>query len=151
MAVSVKPASAAVNTGGAFERLDSAAAPQTIASTPQRLAVGVHNAGLGWVEIHAHNAQGQVAATLASSTESHNAVSAALPGIREYLSGEHIRVGHLTSEVFSPPSGNREGSSQDRAQSRSSHSAKTTDKETQPAGAPGETEVEALSYINVRV
>jgi flagellar hook-length control protein FliK len=143
---------APLNAAGAFERLDSAAAPQTIASTPQRLTVGVQSAGLGWVEIHAHTTQGLVSATLATgSVESHHAVSAQLPWIRESLSGAQVRVGDLTSEVFSAPSRNREGSQQDQPQSGGGDSRKTTGQEERPARASMEAEVEALSYINVRV
>lgn len=141
---------APLNAAGAFERLDSAAAPQTIASTPQRLTVGVQSGGLGWVEIRAHTAQGLVSATLATgSAESQHAVSAQLPSIRESLSGAQVQVGDLRSEVFSAPSRNREGSQQD--QRGGGDSGKTAGRDERPAGALMETEVEPLSYINVRV
>ncbi len=142
-----------LNTGLAFDRLDSATAPQTIASTPQRLAVGVHNAGLGWVEIHAHNTQGLVSATLATgSVESRNAVSAQLPGIREYLTGEQLHVGDLGTEVFSSSSGNRSGSSQHGPEDGASRSVKPTEQaDQQPNGPFAEVNPESLSYINVRV
>ena len=149
-----KMAAVPVNTGGAFARLDSAAAaPQTITNTPQRLAVGVHSAGLGWVEIHAHNTQGLVSATLATgSPETRNAVSVQLPQIREYLNGEQIHVGELSSEVFSSPSGNRDGSSQHAPQEGVHRSLKNSEQEERrPSGPSGEGNPESLSYINVRV
>ena len=142
---------APLNAAGAFERLDSAAAPQMIASTPQRLTVGVQSGGLGWVEIRAHTAQGLVSTTLATaSVESQHAVAAELPSIRESLSGAQVQVGDLRSEVFSAPSGNRGGSQQDQSQGGSS-SGRTTGQDEGPPGASVETETEALSYINVRV
>lgn len=143
---------APLSAAGAFERLDSAAAPQTIASTPQRLTVGVQSGGLGWVEVRAHTAQGLVSATLAtSSVESQHTVAAQLPAIREALSGAQVQVGDLRSEVFSAPSRNREGSQQDQPQGGGGDSGKTSGQRERPAAASTETEMEALSYINVRV
>lgn len=85
-----------------FDRMDGAAAPRVLESTPQRLAVGVRDAGLGWVEVRTHAAGSQVAAVVATSSgASHQAIAAELPSIREYLVGQHVRVDALMAEPFS--------------------------------------------------
>ncbi len=147
------PHSAPSPAGAAFERMDSAAAPQMIGSSPQRLAVGVRNAELGWVEVHANSAAGQVSATLATgSAESHTALSAQLPSMREYLSGEHVRIDHLATENFPASSGHGEGFSGDR--SRNGAGAQGSNQPVQIASSredSGEADMDELSYINVRV
>jgi hypothetical protein len=139
-----------ITTNGTFERMDSASAPQVIESAPQRLAVGVHSTGLGWVEIRTSSTAGQVSATLASSAESHNAISSQLPTMREYLAGQQVQVDTLTSERFSSSSGNgstpHQHSSNEYAQQ-----AKGMERETAPTTTSIEVDTERLSYINVRV
>jgi hypothetical protein len=145
--------------------MDSGATPQVIESTPQRLAVGVRSPGLGWVEVHASNAAGQVsAAVVAGSAESHGAVSAQLPSVREFLAGEHVRVDNLTSERFPASSGGGEGFSggQSGHEARNQAGRESRD-ESGSEGGPSLNnrgsastitagrETESLSYINVRV
>ena len=137
-----------------FERMDSAAAPEVMESTPQRLAVGVRSPGLGWVEIRTNNTAGQVSATVATgSVESHNALSAQLPSVREYLAGEHVRIDNLASERFSSSSGGGEGFSGGRsgneARNEGSRNAESADEAIATTSA--DAEMESLSYINVRV
>lgn len=159
------PHSAQVPASAAFERMDSGATPQVIESTPQRLAVGVRSPGLGWVEVHASNAAGQVsAAVVAGSAESHGAVSAQLPSVREFLAGEHVRVDNLTSERFPASSGGGEGFSggQSGHEARNQAGRESRD-ESGSEGGPSLNnrgsastitagrETESLSYINVRV
>ena len=142
-----------VPIGAAFERMDSAAAPQVIENSSRHLAVGVRNADLGWVEIRTSNAAGQVSATLTTgSIESHNAVAAQLPSMREYLAAQQVRVDHLASENFSASSDRREASSGD--QSRDDEGARTAKvaEEAIPARASvTDADQDGLSYINVRV
>lgn len=131
----------------AFERMDGAAPPQLIESTPQRLAVGVRDPGLGWVEIRTHAAAGQVAATLAASGASHPVITGELPRLREYLDGQQVRVDHLASESFSTPDGDRRGNdSGHQGEARAARGSAARE----PAPALGNEE-EDLSYINVRV
>lgn len=135
-----------------FERMDSAAAPQMIENTPQRLAVGVRNAGLGWVEIRTNRVAGQVSATLSTgSVESHAAVSAQLPPMREYLSAEHVRIDNLASERFSQSSGNREGFSDGQSRNGGGRDTKTPEQAISPRTSSADAEMESMSYINVRV
>jgi hypothetical protein len=135
-----------------FERMDAAVAPQVIESVPQRLAVGVHSAGLGWVEIRTNGASGQVSATLVSgSPETHSAISAQLPPMQEYLASEHVRIDTLSSERFSPSSGGGENSSGNQSQSGANTQEKSMEQGSSPLAFPGEVNAEGLSYINVRV
>lgn len=141
-----------VAAGAAFERMDTAPAPRVMESTPHRLAVGVENGGLGWVEIHTSSAAGHVSATLASgSAESQHAITAQLPAVREWLAGEHVRVDTLTSERFSASSGGREGSSGDQAGRGSAQTARRVETDGPARSADAETEWEGMSYISVRV
>ncbi len=147
------PHSAPSAAGAAFERMDSAPAPQIIGSSPQRLAVGVRNSEMGWVEVHANRAAGQVSATVATgSVESHALLSAQLPSMREYLSAEHVRIDHLATENFPASSGHGEGFSGDR--SRNGAGAQGSNQPVQIASSredSGEADMDELSYINVRV
>jgi hypothetical protein len=140
-------------TGAAFERMDSAATPQVIESSTRRLAVGVRNADLGWVEIRTSNAAGQVSATLAtSSAESHSVVSAQLPSMREYLAGQQVRVDSLASENFSMSSGHQEASSGDQPREDGGTGGMKVPEPVIPARTSvADADTESLSYINVRV
>jgi hypothetical protein len=123
----------------------AAGAPQVIGSGPQRLAVGVRDAGLGWVEIRTHAAAGQVSAVVGTSAGSHPALAAALPSMREYLAGQQVRVDHLAAETFSASSGGREGSRESGGEAREGRGRL-------PAAMTPEAEPEeSRSYISVRV
>jgi hypothetical protein len=135
-----------------FDRMDGAVAPQIIENAPQRLAVGVHNAGLGWVEIRTTSAAGQVSATLATgSAETHNAISAQLAPMREYLASEHVHVNTLASERFSPSSGGHDSSPEDQSRKGDGRPAGTVETEISSGGSSMDVDTEMLSYINVRV
>jgi hypothetical protein len=136
----------------AFERMDAAPAPQVLTSNSQRLAVGVRDAGLGWVEVRTHTAAGQVSAVVATnSAEAHAAVSAQLPAMREYLAAQHVRVDSLDTQQFASSSGHEDPS-------RGNHGGdRRLAREPSECGGPqtqialAETEEETLSYISVRV
>ncbi len=134
-----------------FEQLDSAPSPRLIEGSSQRLTVGVRTPGLGWVEIRTSNTGGRVAATLATgSSESHAAVAAQLPAIRQYLAGEHVRMDSLSSEAFSPSSGGRGGSAGDPPRNSGSQNIKTHAAVPSTGPSPEDAEMETLSYISVR-
>ncbi len=138
--------------GGPFERMDSASAAQTIDSSPQWLAVGVHSERLGWVEIRTNSAAGQIAATLASGPgEPHNTISAQLPSVREYLAGEHVHVDTLSSERFSQSPGRGSDSSGGQPQNDGARYTKAAETGDSPRGSPVEMDMQGLSYIDVRV
>lgn len=135
-----------------FERMDAAEAPQVLESAPHRLAVGVQSGGLGWVEIHTSSTAGQVSATVASgSAESHSAIAAQLPTVREFLAGEHVRIDHLGSERFSSSSGGEGGSQGRPSGHESGQSSRSMEPQTPAPASLQEPEWERLSYISVRV
>jgi hypothetical protein len=140
------------SAGQAFEHMDSAAAPQMLESTPHRLAVGVQDNGLGWIEIRAHADAGRVSAVVAAgSSEAQSAISVHLPEVREYLAGQQVHVAQLSSEQFSASPRDGEGSrgrSADDAERANSASPVQVTPRSDFADEAGE---ESLTYINVRV
>ena len=131
--------------GAAFDRIDSGATPQVLSRTPQRLDVGVRDPGLGWVEIRAHAAEGQIAATVSTSAAVHSAVAAQLPAMRDYLAGQQVRVDTLNAQTFGASAeGGRHAPGQ-----QSGHAAKPP--ASPVAGPVAEAEAESLSWIDVRV
>jgi hypothetical protein len=143
---------AEVPAGVPFERMDSAAAPQTLESSPQRLSVGVRSPELGWVEIRTHRDAGQVSATLATgSAASHSTLSTQLPSVREYLAEHQVRIDTLASERFSASSGGRQ--SGDRPSGRNARETESDAPSSAPSLSDPETDslTDSLSYISVRV
>lgn len=142
------PPSREIAAGAVFERMDSAPPPRVLASTTQRLSVGVQDTSLGWVEVHARSEGGQIAATVSTASgPSHAAVAAQLPAMRDFLDGQRVRLDTLRAQQ-SPTSSDQEhnssGSSrQDSARSGSSQGSR-------PESRPSFQE-EALSWIDVRV
>lgn len=139
-----------------FQRMDQAPAPRVVEAGPQGLTVGVRDAGLGWLEIHAHGSAGQVTAIVATeSKESYTAITQALPSMRESLAAAQVRVGHLGSEQWGGPPGGSGNSGGERGQPQRG-TASVAAVET-PVGKPGSgsfgdaEEEEGLSYISVRV
>lgn len=129
--------------GAVFDHIDAGTAPQVLSRTPQRLDVGVRDAGLGWVEVRAHAAEGQIAATVSASSAAHPALAAQLPAMREYLAGQQVRVDTLTAQPFEA------GAEGGRHQQGTRNPAGDT-----PATATeiaDEGEAENFSWIDVRV
>lgn len=119
-------------------------------SSSHRLAVGVRDTTLGWVEIRTHAAAGQVSAVLAtSSSATHSALSAQLPAMREYLAGQHVHVDTLTSERYASAAGG--DSSHGQAGNRESSDAETPRPSIVSQQFSEEAEAESLSCISVRV
>jgi flagellar hook-length control protein FliK len=133
--------------------MDSAAAPVVTESSPQRLAVGVRDAGLGWVEIRTHAAAGQVSAVLtATSSEAQAALTAHLPEVREYLAGQQVHLDQLSSERRSPGDGESSGREQGGNAGNAQNVTQEARKQSSDAAMfGGDANEESLSYINVRV
>ncbi|HEX3663546.1 MAG TPA: hypothetical protein VHU89_19070 [Acidobacteriaceae bacterium] len=136
----------------AFERMDAAAPPRVLESSPQDLVVGVRDAGLGWVEIRTHAVGGQVAASLATgSHEAHAAIAAELPAVRNALMDQHVALHSLSAEQFPASSGGGGGS----AGNPSNSARPGRQSSVKPAGEESpslsEADGENLSYISVRV
>jgi Flagellar hook-length control protein FliK len=143
--------SAPATISAAFTRMDSAAPPQVLESTPQRLNVGVRDGGLGWVEIRTQTAAGQVSAVLATgSSEAHAALQAHLPELRDYLAGQQVRVDQLASEQFSPSGGSNHAPQQE-GRGGASGDAETPGEGPPMPAACSDSGEETLSFISVRV
>jgi hypothetical protein len=154
MAVSASPSRAAAHalpaqSGAVFDHIDSGPAPQVLSRTPQRLDVGVRDSGLGWVEIHAHAAEGQIAATVSASPAAHPALSAQLPAMRDYLAGQQVRVDSLEAQPFQASADAGHSSAGQQQASRNSSGAAAAGAD--PPGVSAEAEPESLSWIDVRV
>jgi flagellar hook-length control protein FliK len=131
--------------------MDSAAAPQVLGSAPQRLAVGVRDGSLGWVEVRAHASAGQVAAVVTTgSSEAHAVLSAHLPEMRDYLAGHQVEIGQLSTEQFSPRDGGA-GSQGGNGREEGHADAEASPEGVAAAGFSGDAMEDSLSYINVRV
>ncbi len=131
----------------AFERMDSAPPPQVLASGPQRLEVGIRDAGLGWVEVRTHAAAGHIAAVVAASPEAHTALAAQLPAMREYLASQHVRIATLASEPFSSSAHSGQSSS---GQAQTQPESRGGSEQLSLAGTAVEADEENLSYFSVR-
>jgi hypothetical protein len=142
---------ASLRPAGALERMDAAAPPRVLESSPQNLAVGIRDAGLGWIEIRTHSIAGQVSATLATGThEAHAAIAAELPAIRDTLMNQHVALHSLSAERF-PASSGGGGSASDTPNSGSAARHSSMKQEGDNLSAYNEAEGEDLSYISVRV
>lgn len=147
----------AAHPGAAFDRIDAAPASSVLGSSPRQLSVGVQDSGLGWVEVHAHRAGGQVSAVVAaSSVAAHAAIAAHLPDMRNYLAGQQVRVDHLSSQTSSAFQGNGGGfhgnGGGSAREQRQPSGGVVMETSASPAAMPGgAAEAESLSYISVRV
>ncbi|HEX3986534.1 MAG TPA: hypothetical protein VHX13_07980 [Acidobacteriaceae bacterium] len=136
----------------ALERMDAADPPRVLESSPQKLTIGVGDAGLGWIEIRTHAVAGQVSATLASGThEAHAAIAAELPAIRDSLINQHVALHSLGAERFSASSGGGGGSEPNTRDSGSPARQSIVKPKGDTPAVHGEAAGESLSYISVRV
>lgn len=143
---------AATTASAAFERMDSAVAPQVLESSPHRLAVGMRDGALGWVEIRTRSEAGQVSAVLATgSSEAQAALTAGLPEIRDYLAAHHVEVGQLASERFPASAGENQGSPGGSPGNEERTGGTGAGAPRSPEGFADEGGGEELSYISVRV
>lgn len=137
--------------GAAFDKMDAASAPHLIAGSPQQVTVGVRDSGLGWVEIHASTAGGQVSTVLgASSAAAHTILSAHIPEVREYLAGQQIHVDHLASQDFSASQDGRGGSARDQPQPQSSPGTLRVGQDISNLPLHETAESDDLNIINIR-
>ena len=88
-----------------LDRLTEAPA-QLLHASSHQLDVGLRDSSMGWVEIKAHLAAGQVSASLAAESHAaHNRLTAALPGMAEYLADRDIGITRLAVESQTVQSG----------------------------------------------
>ena len=65
-------------------------------ASPNQMAVGISDPGLGWIEVRAERVAGQVTAALtANSTASHAELTAVLPAMSSYLNDHRQAVHHI--------------------------------------------------------
>lgn len=138
----------------AFQTMDAATPPKLLESSPQRLAVGIRDGGLGWLEIRTESAQGRISATLAAhSPEAQQAVVGQLPAMREYLAAQHVRVDHLQSQSFARSAGDGRNSSGNSGYREAPPGARAPRENQTPKPDAGEAglEEQSVSWISVRV
>ena len=138
-----------------------AAAPVSALSVgANRVAVGLHDPSLGWVEIKTQSTAGQIAAAVVtSSAQSHQALAGQLPSMAEFLSEHHVKLGSITVEQQSSAGnpGNGTGDSGEGSQSYAgqdaapSHSGATSPGAGLNPGTDTNEEYRPLSYISVMV
>ena len=130
--------------------MDAAPAPQVMVSTPHRLAVGVRNEGLGWVEIRTQAAGGQVSAVVAATAgEAHAALHASLPEMRDYLAGQQVHVDRLGAEAYAASGNGREAANGGSGRS-GNPAAGAGDSGGTAEGFAGDDAEESVSLISVR-
>lgn len=141
---------------GVFDRIDAAplGGARVLSSTPRRLEVGLHDASLGWVEVRAHTAAGEVAATVSTaSATAHAALTAALPSMRASLAGQSVRVETQFSQTSSSGGGQGNPSQQGREAPPGGTGTEARSASAEAIVGQGETETPArdLSWIDIRV
>lgn len=81
-----------------YQKLDQPlSSPALLHASPGRVAVGVEDPGLGWLEVTTRPApEGQVAAAiLTGSSHTQAAITAQLPSLSHYLAENAVRVSHV--------------------------------------------------------
>ena len=97
-AAAATPAASPATTAASnlYDKIDQGTAPVVLHSGAQQVAVGVHDPGLGWVEIKTQNMAGHVVATLVTASgQTHASLAAQLPAMAQYLEQRDVRVGTL--------------------------------------------------------
>ena len=144
-----------------YEQLNQATPAVALHSTANRFAVGVHDPSLGYLEIDAQSAAGQISAALVTNSSlSHASLAAQLPSLHQYLGDQQVRLSHLGVEQ-QMPQGDRSapqreggqssgGSASESPPAPSNSSANLSRVSQRDLSEFGETGM-LSSYINVRV
>ncbi|MFT4111572.1 hypothetical protein [Silvibacterium sp.] len=85
-------------TANPYQKLDqSTSAPALLHASAGRVAVGLEDPKLGWLEVTTRSApEGQVAAAiLTGSSHTQAAMAAQLPSLSHYLAEQSVKVSHL--------------------------------------------------------
>jgi hypothetical protein len=148
------------NTVNPYQKLDQGVPAPSMVLTAgnNRMAVGVHDPALGWVEIKTQSAAGQVAASLVTaSSQTHASLAAQLPSLTQFLAERDVRVGSLAVEQQPAGSsdGGRAGSGDGQGSSahRGSEASPGSTADSAAANVVGSDEIfdeRPLSYISVR-
>jgi hypothetical protein len=145
-----------------YQTLDQgAAAPSAVFhGGANRVAVGVHDPSLGWLEIKTQSTAGQVTAALVTtSSQTHDHLAAQLPSLAQFLAEREVKVGSMAVEQ--QPAGGSNSSQTGAGEERDSN-AQRGDRQTSSdfnssstLTSPGidadeSFEERPLSYISVR-
>jgi len=170
-----------VQTAGGRTTLASAETPSTIFAAmdganpsekgvllraiPHQVAIGVADPTLGWVEVRAERVSGQITASItADSATSHAALTAALPGIANYLHEQDsgVQQVHVESGWTGQTGGGSQGHGEPQRDGRSaavqeapgnrvgSDRARPSVAEMQPASSPAARSQMEGHQVNVR-
>jgi len=97
-------ANASVMNTNPYQKLDQSLAP-SVSSVPvasaglNRVTVGLHDPGLGWLEIKTQSTAGQITAALVTaSSQTHQTLAAQLPSLAQFLSDRDVHVNNLSVE-----------------------------------------------------
>ena len=94
------PAMTPSATFAAMDRADANPGAVLLHASPNQMAVGISDPGLGWIEVRAERVAGQITAALtANSTASHAELTAALPAMSSYLNDHRQVVHHIQIET----------------------------------------------------
>lgn len=144
-----------------YQKLDqlSAAQPPVVHIGANRVAVGLNDPALGWVEIKTQSAAGQVVASfVTASHQTNEALAAQLPSLAQFLADREVKVGSLTvdQQTAGGRDGNQAGGGYEQGSNRghSGDGAQSgwNDGPQLPVGDPGPdagVELRPLSYISV--
>jgi hypothetical protein len=148
------------NSVNPYQKLDQGVPAPSMVLTAgnSRMAVGVHDPALGWVEIKTQSTAGQVAASLVTaSSQTHASLAAQLPSLTQFLAERDARVGSLAVEqqLAGSGDGGRAGSGDGQGSSahRGSEASPMPTADSAAANAAGSEEIfdeRPLSYISVR-
>ena len=145
-----------------YQRMDQIApAPVSALSVgANRVAVGLHDPSLGWVEIKTQSTAGQIAAAVVtSSAQSHQALAGQLPSMAQFLSEHYVKLGSITVEQQSS-AGNPGNGTADSGEGSQSYAGQDAAPSHSGAASPGaglnpgtdtNEEYRPLSYISVMV
>jgi flagellar hook-length control protein FliK len=138
----------------------SAAPAAVVSSGGNRVAIGLHDPTLGWVEIKTQSTAGQIAAALVtSSNQTHQTLTAQLPSLAQFLSDREVKVNSVavqqqaTGGNNSGQAGSGEEQGSNAQPGRGGTSSGSNANSTFTAAGLGADEVfedRPLSYISVR-
>lgn len=150
---------AAVSSQNPFGRLDQIdnGSAFLLHGNANKVAFGIHDSSMGWIEVRTQSTAGEISATLAtSSSQTHTALSAQLPSLSQYLTDQNVRVSNLGVEQgFSQTGGNLDGgmsSSKDTSQGQTApNHTENIEREMESAIKDMTDPEQLISYISVRV
>ena len=123
--------------GNPYQKMDQIQTPPVslVSASTNRVAVGLHDPALGWVEIKTQSTAGQIAAALVtSSAHTHEALAAHLPSMAQFLFDREIKVSSISvqQEAVGGGSGERAASGNQGQRSNAETNAEGAGSKTVP-------------------